>query len=173
MTSKIERLLKSYTNCRKSWECWCFMANFNVEKNNLRIVVNVNNNPLLFHLRFLALKDFCIEAYKILKNSKNNPDNIFTQLKEFENVNADKSFEVNECLISLDNETQTITHICNVRDKFYAHLDKESNDYIDDFKVRNILKCFMAIEKAIIVLSSEETLKRCLDNITSRNEFSL
>ena len=80
MQSKITRLLKNFSNARRSWECWCFMVNFNLDNPNLQIVSVVNANPLLFHLRYLSLKDFYIELYKILKNSKNNSDNIFAQL---------------------------------------------------------------------------------------------
>src|SRR5258706_15605703 len=98
MDTKLDRLLKNYSNARRSWESWCFMVNFNLDKPNAEVREKVDNNPLLFHLRYLALKDFYIEVYKVLKNSKNNSDNIFSQLQELKENDPSKTIEINQRL---------------------------------------------------------------------------
>jgi hypothetical protein len=58
--SSLFRLLKNYSNARKNWESWCFMSGLNNELKQVdrETKQKVDNNPLLFHLRFLAMKDY-------------------------------------------------------------------------------------------------------------------
>src|SRR5215204_6591036 len=121
MTSNIERLLKNYSNARQSWEAWCFMVNFDCKEKNSAIVKYIDQHDLLFHLRFLALKDFHIEAYKILRRSSNNKDNVFALLEKVADSDRSKMQAVDSCLAELENQKETIDGIVDLRDKFYAH----------------------------------------------------
>ena len=96
MTSAIKRLLKNYSNARQSWESWCYMINYNCKERDSTIPKYIDTNELLFHLRYLAMKDFHIELYKILKQTKNNQDNIFTLL---ENVSESDIVIINVLII--------------------------------------------------------------------------
>ena len=100
MGSKIERLLKNYSNARKSWEAWCFMSGLNNElKQEFRATkLQVENSPLLSHLRYLALKDYHIELYKVLKKSPSNKDNIFNLLEKRVLSNPKNKLEVEKAL---------------------------------------------------------------------------
>ena len=84
MGDSINRLIKNHCNARKSWEAWCYMSGFDKENrpSDTKTKIKIDSNPLLFHLRFLALKDFHIEMYKVLKKSKGNRDNIFLLLEK-------------------------------------------------------------------------------------------
>lgn len=174
MKPEIERLLKNYSNARQSWEAWCFMVNFNCKKRDQSIVEKIDKHELLFHLRFLALKDFHIEAYKVLKNNRNNKDNIFKLLGEKAQSSPSKRRTVVKCLEELEKQKETIDYICNIRDKFYAHLDEDYKDY---FKIgtslSKILNCFTAIEKSIIAVTSKRILQSYLDKIHCRDDLSL
>ena len=63
-----ERLLKNYYNARKSWEGWCYLNNIDLKKKNSSIREYVDQNELLYHCRYLLLKDLHIELYKIIKD---------------------------------------------------------------------------------------------------------
>jgi hypothetical protein len=174
MTDQIERLLKNYCNARKSWEAWCYLSNFNLDPPQFDTKRSVDKNELLSHLRYLALKDFHIEFYKMTKESKNNGDNIFDLLKTFAATSPEKQQEVTDRLSDLESERQTIDSICALRDKFYAHLDKKYESYIyKGATLTGILNSFIAIEKAIITLTSLATIQARLDEIPSRYDFRL
>ena len=149
------------------------MVNFNLEIPNPETRHRIDINPLLFHLRYLAMKDYYIEAYKVLKDSKNNQDNIFLLLGDLANRGPAMKIKAEHHINELQKHNEIITRICNLRDKFYAHLDSDYENYIDSISVGDILKCFVAIESALITLSSEEILKQHLDTIVSRNEMQL
>jgi hypothetical protein len=171
---KIERLLRNYSNARRSWESWCFMANFNLDNRNQGIVRFIDDNPLLFHLRYLALKDFHIEIYKILKESRNSTDNIFYLLKDLMKNDPIKKFDVEINLLKLKDINQTIKDLCDLRDKYYAHTDEDYESYLSvKVSLPSILLCFIAIEKSIITLTSIEVIQDLLDKIPSRNDFRL
>ena len=70
----------------------------------------------------------------------------------------------------LKNEINTIL---NVRDKFYAHLDKDYNSFLLKFELNNYYKIFELIELGIIALGGEKKLKEVLNSIPSRNNFSI
>ncbi len=126
MSNSIDRLLKNYINARKSWEMWCFMSGFNknLKREFREVKLKVDNSPLLYNLRFLAMKDYHIELYKVLKNSKNNGDNIFLLLQNRIKSNPKNKAELEIALQELNEENSIITSTCDIRDKFYAHLDK-------------------------------------------------
>jgi hypothetical protein len=173
MESQIGRLLKNYSNARQSWEAWCFMVNFNCKEKNFEIVRYIDQHELLFHLRYLALKDFHIEAYKILKKSPNNKDNIFALLEKAAALDPGKKTEVDYCLRELEMRNDTIKGICDLRDKFYAHLDENYEDYLLNTKLSKIHDCFIAVERAIMAITSKGVLQSFLDKIPSRDELSL
>ena len=171
MTSSFDRLIKNYSNARRNWESWCFMINVDCENNYPELPFYIRNDNFLSHYLYLSFKDFYIEIYKVVK--KSSEDNIFNMLKKFISTNNDN---VNACkaLEDLNNIDPLITKICNIRDKYYAHLDKNFESYINSntTSVIEYYKCFIAIENAIIVLSSKEMLQTYLDEIPSRNDFS-
>ena len=176
MNISIDRLLKNYSNARRSWEAWCFMANFNLKPPQPKVCEYIDKDDLLFHLRYLAFKDFHIEMYKILKDSKKNQnkDNIFYLLEKLSSENKRKHSAAQKRLIQLTRSKTTIDRICETRDKFYAHLDKEYENY--QGKVLNllwVLDCFVAVEKAIITLTSRKILQSHLDNIPSKDDCKL
>jgi len=174
MEPQIERLLKNYSNARRSWEVWCFMVNFNLKEKSFDTAQYISTNELLSHLRYLAMKDFYIEMYKILKRSNNNKDNIFVLLKNLKLSNKYKSQEVENSLSKLEQTRLTIDSICTVRDKFYAHLDKDYEKYLSiGIPLNDILKCFKAIETSIITLTSLKMIRSYLDKIPSRDELRL
>ena len=173
MLGNIDRLVINYTNARKSWESWCFLNNLHLKNSKPEIIYYVLNNKLLSHLRFLSLKDFQIELYKILKDSKNNKDNIYRLLKEIPEGDSRKS-SADKNLLDLANHKKFIMEIIDIRDKFYAHLDKDFKLYIGKEKlVSDLYRCFELIEESIITLTSLEYLMNCLAGITSRDDFEL
>lgn len=173
MTEDIERLLFNYSNARKSWEAWCFLGNLHLKVPNYKVRNYADNNQLLFHLRYLTLKDFHIEIYKILKDNKNNRDNIFELLRSVSPDNP-KYKDAMQNLEDLKNHGPAIKDITNIRDKYYAHLDIDYGSYIEnDRSVVDMYKCFELIEKSIITIASMEYLMGYLDKIPSRDEFTL
>lgn len=134
----------------------------------------VDNEPLLFHLRFLAMKDYHIELYKVLKETPNNKDNIFLLLSKKIRSNPRNKADVELAITELKNSNEIVEDICNVRDKFYAHLDKDYLKYTSKKSyVKDTHNLFVAVEKAIIALTSLEQLMAELDKIDSREDYSL
>jgi len=132
----LDRLLKNYYNSRRSWEAWCYLNNIDVQKPNLELRNYCDNNFLLQHVRFLLLKDIHIELYKIIKKGKNTIDNIFTLLIENDSVLA------NTHLKKIEDHNLLIKNITDTRDKFYAHLDKDYNDYLSNAHVNDYYTIF-------------------------------
>lgn len=174
MHPKLQRLLRNYSNARRSWESWCFMVNFDLKAPNAKTAKYIRENELLFHLCYLALKNFYIEIYKILKQSRNTKDNIFLLLEDFASANQSKQSIVVENLQLLENNRVTIDKLCATRDKYYAHLDEDYETYEKrGIPLHDILNCFIAIETAIITLTSLETIQFYLDEIPSKDELKL
>ena len=175
MSNSIDRLIKNYCNARKSWEAWCFMSGLNNDlKQEFRASkLKVDNSPLLSHLRYLAMKDYHIELYKVLKNTTNNKDNIFTLLEKKIRSNQKNKLEEEKALQELNAKLPIINDHCNIRDKFYAHLDKKYEDYISiKGYVVDTGNLFFLVEKAIIVLTSDKRLKMELAKIESRDDYN-
>lgn len=164
---QINRLLKNYTNARKSWEGWCFMNNLGLKINNIKIRKQCEENILLSHCRYLLLKDVHIELYKMLKDSKNTKDSLFKYLREVDNEEGVKWID------KLTDKELDIGSILNVRDKFYAHLDEDYGEYLSDYKVDNYHEIFRLIEQSIISLGLEKKLFFHLKMIPSKDEFNL
>jgi hypothetical protein len=163
-----ERLLKNYFNARKSWEGWCYLNNIHLKNNNSSIWKYVDQNELLFHCRYLLLKDLHIELYKIRKDKNSTSrDNIFKLLR---NVNSKKSIQLLNELNDFKSELNSLT---DTRDKFYAHLDEDYGDFLQSFEIENYYKTFEYIESAIIILGKEKELRELLKEIPSRDEFEL
>jgi len=162
-----ERLLKNYYNARKSWEGWCYLNNIHLKNNNSSIREYVDQNELLHHCRYLLLKDLHIELYKIIKNSKNTKDNIFKLLKSID------SKEAIQLITELNDFKSELDSLTNTRDKFYAHLDEDYEDFLTSFEIENYYKTFEYIESGIMLLGKENELKEILKTIPSRNEFEL
>lgn len=176
MGSKIDRLLKNYSNARKSWEAWCFMSGLNNElKQEYRTTkLQVDNSPLLSHLRYVAMKDYHIELYKVLKNTLNNKDNINILLEKRFRSNPKNKSEVEKALQAINSETTIINAHCEIRDKFYAHLDKGYENYTSKKSyVVDTGNLFHIIEMCIIALTSEEQLKKELEKINSRDDYRI
>ena len=175
MLKSVDRLIKNYLNARKSWEAWCFMTglNNNLELKSGLVRENVDNNPLLFHLRYLAMKDYHIELYKVLKESSSNKDNIFNLLEKRIKSNPKNVSSLEIALKKLRKEEVVIKDICNIRDKFYAHLDKNFKKYLSNKKLENKQYLFSVIEEIIILLTSYEELMSNLNTIESREDYSL
>ena len=174
MEESIQRLLKNYTNARRSWESWCFMVNLNVKIVRFDMAQYIKNDNFLSHYLHLSLKDYYIEMYKILKESKNNIDNIFLLLKTFIENNPEKNVPAKLSLEELNRIRPIIENMCDIRDKLYAHLDKDYKNYLYERRaVSEDIECFIAVENAIIALTSQETLQSFLDEIPSRDEFKL
>ena len=119
------------------------------------------------------MKDYYIEFAKVLKDSNNNHDNLFILLRELALSKPEVKSKVDYHLNDLSTHEEIFTRICNLRDKFYAHLDKDYEKHIDAVPVGNLLKSFEAIEKALITLSSEEILNQYLTDVISRNEMKI
>ena len=173
MSKPFDRLIFNYAHARRSWECWCFMVDHQTKVQRHEINDYIDNNDLLFHLRYLALKDFHIEFTKIIKESKNNGDNIFKFLKALishENVNKNDAIK---CLEQLNSCDEIMKVIIGARDKYFAHLDPDFNSYLKTFSIMDINKCFVAIENSIMTITSREALLSQLDKIPSRDELKL
>ena len=148
------------------------MVNIDVKTVRFDIARHIKNDNFLSHYLYLSLKDYYIEMYKILKVSKNNDDNIFRLLNSFIDSNPEKSGPAKSSLEELNKIQSTTKKMCDIRDKFYAHLDKDYKEYIyKGIAVEEVTKCFIAVETAIIALTSRETLQSFLDEIPSRDEF--
>lgn len=173
MTNPLDRLIFTYAHARRSWGSWCYMVDHNVKIDRPDINEYVNNDNLLSHLRYLALKDFNIEITKIIKESRNNSDNIFKYLKELTGDANPKKSVVEECLEQLNSCASTIKSIVGWRDKYFAHLDPDFEQHIKSIPLVDINKCFAAIENSIMTLTSKDTLLSQLDKIPSRDEFQL
>ena len=173
MEENIQRLLVNYSNARKSWEAWSFMASMNLKNDKGEIKKYVDGNILLFHLRYLSFKDCFIELSKILKDTKGNSDNIFELLRKKKHSVPELEFTINENISELNKHNSTIQKINDSRDKYFAHLDPDYNDYIHkSIGFHDIEKCFIAIENAIMTLTSRELLMDGLNKIPSKDEFS-
>lgn len=181
MKDNIDRLLKNYLNTKKSWESWCFMVSsgeldfhtgqYDYDKS---IRKKVDENPLLFYLRYLAFKDYHIEVYKILKNTSNNKDNVFNLLNTFLKERPDLEKEITACLKKFEDLKSEIKKMTDVRDKFYAHLDSDYEKYIfNNSGLEEYNKTFIAIETAIILLTSKERFQKLLDETPFRYDFNL
>jgi hypothetical protein len=163
-----ERLLLNYSNARKSWEGWCYLNNIDLKNENSAIRKTADENELLFHCRYLLLKDLHIELYKIIrKKDRTSPDNIFKLLKECNSESAQS------LLVELNNFQDKLDSLTGTRDKFYAHLDDDYLDYIKSFKIDDYYKTFEFIESAIIILGKKTELYDALKLIPSRDEFTL
>jgi len=174
MDSKIDRLLKNYSNARKSWEVWCFMSGLNKElkQEHRASKLKVDKSPLYSHLRFLAMKDYHIELYKVLKNTQNNKDNVNTLLERRVRSNPKNKLEVEKALQDLNSEITTVNNHCEIRDKYFAHLDKNYENFTSKKSyVSETHNLFHIIEMGIIALTSEEQLKKELAKIESREEY--
>lgn len=176
MNSSVDRLIKNYLNARKSFEAWCFMSGLDNHLNliNREVREKVDKNPLLFHLRFLAMKDFSIELYKILKNSQRNEDNIYDLLEKRIKSNPKNLSELEIVHKKLRDEEVVIKDLCDIRDKFYAHLDKNFEKYLSTrSNIVDIQNLFSIIEEIIILLTSYEELMLNLKAIESREDYFL
>lgn len=176
MNESVDRLLKNYLNARKSWEAWCFMSglNNNLELKSNLVRKNIDSNPLLFHLRYLAMKDYHIELYKVLKNSPSNKDNIYILLEKRIKSNPKNLSELEIGYNKLIDEEVLIKDLCDIRDKFYAHLDKNFEKYLSNKnKLENTQYLFSIIEEIIILLTSYEELMLNLKVIESREDYFL
>jgi hypothetical protein len=176
MNSSVDRLIKNYLNARKSFEAWCFMSGLDNHLNliNQEVREKVDKNPLLFHLRFLAMKDFSIELYKILKNSQKNEDNIYYLLEKRIKSNPKNLSELEIVHKKLRDEEVVIKDLCDIRDKFYAHLDKNFEKYLSTrSNIVDIQNLFSIIEEIIILLTSYEELMLNLKAIESREDYFL
>lgn len=172
MNTPISRLLINYSNARRSWEAWLFMANYHLTKPDPNEREYINNNELLHHLRYLAFKNFHIEIYKIVKVSKNNNDNIFNLLEKLIERNNSKRLSAEKNLLKLTKNKNTIKRICDIRDKIYAHLDEDYKSYQKQgVPINFYLDCFVAIEEGIMTLTSLKTLQSFLDKIPSKDDL--
>lgn len=166
----IDRLAINYSNARKSWEAWCFANNFQLKNSNPQVIATVDKNELLYHFRYLSLKDVYIELNKILGRDKGNLRHLLSQVPT-KHPNKSKAIDI---LKNLEEHTETIKHIQLLRNKYYAHLDKEYKKYVSEnaslFKMQN---CFHLIEQGIIILTNAEYMAYLLDRIPSRDEFKL
>jgi hypothetical protein len=142
-------------------------------KGNL-VSKNIDNNPLLFHLRYLSMKDYHIELYKVLKNSPNNKDNIYNLLEKRIKSNPKNLTELEIVLKKLRDEEAVIKDLCDIRDKFYAHLDKNFEKFLlNKNKLEKTQYLFSIIEEIIILLTSLEELMINLKAIESREDYFL
>ncbi len=176
MDNSIERLIKNHCNARKSWEAWCYLSGIDNDlyQTNTDTKKKVDNNPLLFHLRYLALKDFHIEFYKVLKESKRNKDSIFLILEKKISTNPKNNIALIEAIKSIKSLQSQINKICDIRDKFYAHLDKDYSDFLEDgIMVKDIHNLFYEVETAITLITSIDILQANLNLIESRMDFNL
>lgn len=176
MSKSIDRLIKNYTNARKSWEVWCFMSGLNnmLIQDDRETRLNVDNEPLLFHLRFLAMKDYHIELYKVLRETSNNKDNVFHLLSKKIGSNPKNKADLELSLTELRNSNEIVEDICNIRDKFYAHLDKDYLKYTSRKSYpKDVHNIFVLIEKSISTLTSIERLQLELSEIKSREDYKL
>ena len=174
MDSKIDRLLKNYCNARKSWEAWRFMSglNIDIEQVDIETMQKVDNNSLLFHLRFLAMKDYHIELYKVLKKTQNNKENIYNLLEKRIRSNPKNKSELEKALQLLNAEMAIVNDHCDIRDKFYAHLDKDYENYTSKKSyVNDTSNLFHIVEIGIIALTSEEQLKNGMAKIDSSDDY--
>ncbi len=162
-----ERLLKNYSNARKSWEGWCYLNNVDLESNNHKISLYASENELLLHTRYLLCKDYHIELSKILKETWSTGDNIFKFLRESDAERA------KDALDQLEAFAEVIKSITDARDKFYAHLDEDYANFLGGFKVNDYEQTFYRIEQAIMALGKESELREILAEIPSRNDFVL
>lgn len=174
MDAQLERLLKNYCSVRQSYEAWSFMVNSNLKVPQSDRAKHIQENKLLSHLCYLAIKDFYLEFYKILKESDDNKDNIFTLLKTLIHTNGLKKKEAELNLAELEKNKITMTQLCNQRDKYFTHLDRDGEHFrLSGILDNDIMKVFTAIEKSIVTLTSLESLLTYLDEIPSRDEFKL
>lgn len=176
INDSVDRLIKNYCNARRSWEVWCYLSgfdnDFNISKKEVRQTVDVN--PLFFHLRYLSMKDYYIELYKIVKESQNNKDNLYNLLQKRIKSNPKNIVEIESALNGLFEIWDTIKYVCDIRDKFYTHLDKDFKEYTaSKINILSTNKLFEKIEKGIISLTSLEELNENLNQINSREDYDI
>ena len=81
--------------------------------------------------------------------------------------------EAVELINELNDFKSELDSLTNTRDKFYAHLDEDYEDFLKSFEIENYYKTFEYIESAIMLLGKEKELKEILKKIPSRDEFEL
>jgi hypothetical protein len=112
--------------------------------------------------------------YKVLKKSKGNRDNIFFLLEKRIKCNPKNKEDLYIALDDLEQMESQIKSLCDIRDKFYAHLDKKYIDYLKNKSLINDLhNIIFSVECAIVALSSKEKLQSELNGIESRMDYSL
>ena len=87
-----------------------------------------------------------------------------------------KSLDSNESLTlinELNDFKPVLDSLTNTRDKFYAHLDEDYEEFLETFEIDNYYKTFEYLESAIIILGKEKELNELLKTIPSRDEFEL
>jgi hypothetical protein len=119
------------------------------------------------------MKDYHIEYYKMLKQSKNNGDNIFRLLNVYLELNPTKEKVVSLALKKLCSCSEVIKKALDVRDKFYAHLDYDYKSHNGTFKFRDFEDSLVVLEEAIVLLVSKKRFKQVLLQIPSRSDFKL
>lgn len=175
MKDTMDRLLKNYSNARQSWDSWYFMnttgpmnLKLGCDDYNGSPKQKVDENVLLSYLRYLALKDYHIEMAKVIKKSSNTKDNIFLILKKYSTHRPDLKKQIDEHLKILDALKLDIKKIIDLRDKFYAHLDADCLNYGGQGGLDHYNNIFIAVENAIITLTSKMAFQTLCDKIPSR-----
>jgi hypothetical protein len=161
------RLLKNYLNARKSWEGWCYLNSIHLKQENPAIRKYADDNELIYHCRYLLLKDLNIELYKIVSRSKYTEDKVF---KLLEVHGTEQALELINDWNEIESKLMSLT---DTRDKFYAHLDKDYETYLSSFPIDDYYEIFELIEASIIALGKEKELYEILKSIPSRDDFEL
>lgn len=172
-TTKKERLLLTYSNVRNNYE----ICNYLNRKEN-KIVVD--NDPLLFRLRYLAFKDLLVEIDKIIayrikdKRAKIRHYEVLGLIVD-EVVNSKlKDSQKIKLQVRLDKQFELIKTTTSIRDKCYAHLDESYKFYLKSgVDWRKLKKLIYFIEQTLIELYSEKEINQILNQIHSEEDYDL
>ena len=70
---------------------------------------------------------------------------------------TNKKTEESKILLENLNDFKTeLNLLTNIREKFYAHLDENYEDFLKSFRIENYYKTFEFIESAIIILGKDK-----------------
>ncbi|MES2836479.1 MAG: hypothetical protein V4667_03060 [Bacteroidota bacterium] len=160
-----ESLFITYSNVRRNFEIRNYVSQCGSWVNK-----KISEEPILFHWLSLLQKDLFIEINKIVKITKNGELKGFIgkAIDEFNNPDKEKLKQ-----FFFENENMLfIQKINNSRNKYYAHLDPDYQDYIKPYYQHDLELLLLEIEKTIIAIYGKKELIVYLSKIPSSKDYN-
>lgn len=161
-----------FTNIRKDWEILMYLSH----RNRREIKNYVDDNPLLFHWRYLTFKDIFIEIDKMISHRSKGKDKPKTlQGKIIDTISNSDLSEKNKLELRkrLSKRLETIKQITSVRDKYYAHLDKDFKGYLGGIRMNDLRKLIFVVQGILVRVYGKRDIEEILKEIPSSDDYDL